>query len=749
MKINKILLSVFITILGLSLVACGGGGGGGKSVTVGGQGSSPVTGEESNVTFLVTTKKIADGSVIELTTAPSGITLVGSPVITNGTATITINVATSVDAGKYDLAISVGGKTAKFTLEVFGADAPRIVSVTPAAATVTAGNAINVVVVTANVEDGATISLTTPPTGIAIATAEPKIASDTATISVSVAANVAAGVKNLTLAVEGASSLGFSFEVTAAGAKKVTVSETQVGGFASEGFAGAVYFVVETEGIAADAPITLKSTVAGTKIAEGSIVSDATGTQFVIETTATAAAGTHDLQITVDGTDSNVFELFVGNAVEKFDISFWNGWPNRPVDWPPAGDNQPNAGVGTKVGTTPASTGSMSNTASVSSPVHVTLDANLDSAWGLPGADSTTQPITGTANTPSWGWRGVDPGDYTAVIIRLEEATDKDFTLMLQYTDGSGADDWNQVQQRLTIKAGETSGIIAINPEFLAASIKVDQVADETEKRLRVMVAPYDPDNDLPSMATMTDEEKAAHIAGGHDLFDFKVVEFAFIKATYNEPGVLYDMQKDTGLSRWNGGSSAYHPNGWLQLIGHDGAGTNLGAVYESAVDTTTPGAFTVTQGKRTGSSQGFVLLLTQFNTITKPLHSYRIEYKGRLVNVGDDSGQANQGRFRLENGNNPSPGAPVGTPEATGNVLLLSNGMTVDVGAKSSEFSLEWTFTAEEAVAMRNAANSRISFGDVRTSWNQAAGGNPGSYGRDWSIEYTHIKVVEIPPAK
>jgi len=646
MKINKILLSVLITIIGLSLVACGSSSSSSKekpTASVGTQQGAVFAEAGGEANFTVTTANIEAGTDITLVSPPAGITLKNSPVKVTGNSTpITIVVAAAtVESGIKNLTIAVGDITASFTLTVSGADDPVILTAVPTPASVAQGGTVNVAITTANVANGANITLTAA-TGFNAAAAT--ITDGAGTLVITVANNAPVGTASLTVNVAGvATGTGVSFTVTQAGAKKVTVSE-QVGGFAAAGQAGAAYFVVETESIAADSAITLKSTVAGTSLAAGSVVSNITGTQFVIEIAAAITAGVHDLQITVDGTDSNLFELTVGNTVDKFNLPFWNGWPGGS-QWAPGGNRAPDGdGKGTKTGTTPAASGNMANIA----PVMLTLDANLDNAWGVAGISGATNPITGAANAPNWGWRGMDPGDYTAAVIKLGAPAEKDFVLLLQYTLGDGADNWNDSDQRLVIKAGETEGFIAIDPAKLAASINVADTVDKTEKRMRIMVASYNPDNDLPAMDNMDADEIAAHIADDTDLFDINITEFALLRAKYEEPTVepLYDMSKDTNVSRFHGSSQNSDPTWWLVT---SSGGTGRAPLAHGIIDFfRSDGAAAIT-----GTSQPFRIRTGNFNTqfSVKAASKYRFEFDFEATSASNQA-DTTLVQFRISAGN-------------------------------------------------------------------------------------------------
>jgi len=142
---------------------------------------------------------------------------------------------------------------------------------------------------------------------------------------------------------------------------------------------------------------------------------------------------------------------------------------------------------------------------------------------------------------------------------------------------------------------------------------------------------------------------------------------------------------------------------------------------------------FLAITGGRSGTGQSIRLNLTRFNTLTKPNHSYRIEYEGTLIwSRGTTTG--NVGRLRLESGTNPSATNPVGTPAATGAVLALSAAPNAD-----RNFKVVWTATAAEFAGMTTAtANaSQISFGD-----------NVGDGSNTDFIEYSVIRIVQICPA-
>jgi hypothetical protein len=191
---------------------------------------------------------------------------------------------------------------------------------------------------------------------------------------------------------------------------------------------------------------------------------------------------------------------------------------------------------------------------------------------------------------------------------------------------------------------------------------------------------------------------------------------------------VIYCLSTDLDIASFGGTGGRRNTGEGAHFMQATGAAETLITVNEDN---------TLTQTLRTGSSQGIRLNLSMLNDITKPLHSYRLEYGGILHNSGDASaGGPNRGRFRLEGGNNPSSSSPIGIPEATSNVLLFSEQLNAEIGDDTEEFLMVWTVTAEELEALTSGSGTTISYGDERHNDQ-----------RLWDITYTVVRITEFIP--
>ncbi|MCL2108416.1 MAG: metallophosphoesterase [Oscillospiraceae bacterium] len=167
---------------------------------------------------------------------------------------------------------------------------------------------------------------------------------------------------------------------------------------------------------------------------------------------------------------------------------------------------------------------------------------------------------------------------------------------------------------------------------------------------------------------------------------------------------VIYDMQNDPTLSSISGLNTNSNRTGPGGIIGRNG-----NADMDIVVDNTTD-PITLTIGPRGGTSQGVLFYLKEFLEVGKANHTYKIDYTGVF------SAGAGNGRLRLDDGANPSAGTPRGMGTALDGTLrpATSNGLAFGQrDATTGEFSASFEAVFEDYVAMSNADNSRISFGN------------------------------------
>ena len=183
------------------------------TLSVGPQNGTLTAGAGGAVTYPVTTANIASGSPITLNAAPPGVTL-GTAVTAGDSTTLAINAAATVAAGVYPLTLTIDGVTSDpFNLTVLPAPAVKtlLVGAQSAALTEGAGGAVTYPVTTANIASGSPITLDGAPPGVTLVTAV--TAGSSTTLTIDVAATVAAGVYPLTLTIDGVKSNGFSLIV--------------------------------------------------------------------------------------------------------------------------------------------------------------------------------------------------------------------------------------------------------------------------------------------------------------------------------------------------------------------------------------------------------------------------------------------------------------------------------------------------------------------------------------------------------
>lgn len=169
------------------------------------------TGQGGNVTIPVTITGAGGFSgtpIVTVQGAPAGVTSTVSNVTTTGstsTATVTLNVGSTVAPGDYQISIVGSGtgvlaKSATFTLTVTGQ--PGIVlSATPATLTVAAGaNSTRTIdIARTSFTDPVTLAVEGLPAGVTAAFSPSPATAGTSTLTLTAAAGAAAGTYNLTI----------------------------------------------------------------------------------------------------------------------------------------------------------------------------------------------------------------------------------------------------------------------------------------------------------------------------------------------------------------------------------------------------------------------------------------------------------------------------------------------------------------------------------------------------------------------
>jgi hypothetical protein len=317
--IKKILLSIFVTMIGLAFISCGDGGSSSNpagTIEVGEQQGTPAQGNPGQVvSFEVTTTNITSGSAITLNSATAGISLEPEVQLTTDNDTlITIGITPAIQQGEYPLTLTIGRVTsAPFTLTVSGPDAKNVTvgSQIGDLTEETGGSVTFAVTTTINILPGSTIAFLDPAAATAkgISLETTATTGNVTTVTISTTAATPPGLHSLQLVISETPSNSFNLNVTAL--PRTIMVSAQTGGL-SIGTGGTANFTVTTLNIANGSTITLNNPSNVTGI---NLVTPATttgnSTPIQITTTNDTPAGEHSLTLSIGTINSNTFNLIV------------------------------------------------------------------------------------------------------------------------------------------------------------------------------------------------------------------------------------------------------------------------------------------------------------------------------------------------------------------------------------------------------------------------------------------------------
>ena len=289
-----------------------------KTVSVGEQSGTLITGVAGTVTFPVTTSNIANGSyTATVSNRPTGITIQGQVTISNNVGTLTLAGNIFTIAGTTStLRLTIDGtQSLPFTLTI-SPPAPKTVSVGAQSGTLTAGVAGSVTfpVTTANITNGSyTATVTNRPTGVSVQ-GQVTINNNLGTLTLAGSTLTIAGTTNtLQLTIDGTQSSFFSLTINSAGTKNVSVGTQN--GVLTAGVAGTVTFPVTTSNIAnGNYTATVINRPSGITVQGQVTISNNAGTLTLAGNTFTVASTNNTLQLTIDGTQSLMFTLTISPA---------------------------------------------------------------------------------------------------------------------------------------------------------------------------------------------------------------------------------------------------------------------------------------------------------------------------------------------------------------------------------------------------------------------------------------------------